>query len=331
MLGGVTVNLVLGFTIYMLIMFTWGKTIVKQDDLPYGLTATPVVEALGFQNGDRVLAFDGQPLEDAGDVFRYMLMRSPQTALVEHADGNQETIKIPEDIDTQLFKSGERPFYAYYPSILGVVTEDSPAAVAGLLEGDVIRSVNGYAISSWPEFTRYMESQTKPEISLEIQRADDLMSLDVPVDAEGKIGVGPLPLDITSTKLSYSIAESIEEGFWYGYYTLYDYVAQFKFVFTKQGVSQLGGFGTIGSLFPGAWDWQAFWHTTALISIILAFMNVLPIPALDGGHVMFLLYEMITGRKPHDKVLEVAQMIGIILLLGLFIYANANDVMRFLG
>ena len=331
MLGGVTVNLVLGFAIYMLIMFTWGKTIVKQDDLPYGLTATPVVEALGFQNGDRVLAFDGQPLEDAGDVFRYMLMRSPQTALVEHADGNQETIKIPEDIDTQLFKSGERPFYAYYPSILGVVTEDSPAAVAGLLEGDVIRSVNGYAISSWPEFTRYMESQTKPEISLEIQRADDLMSLDIPVDAEGKIGVGPLPLDITSTKLSYSITESIEEGFWYGYYTLYDYVAQFKFVFTKQGVSQLGGFGTIGSLFPGAWDWQAFWHTTALISIILAFMNVLPIPALDGGHVMFLLYEMITGRKPHDKVLEVAQMIGIILLLGLFIYANANDVMRFLG
>jgi regulator of sigma E protease len=158
-----------------------------------------------------------------------------------------------------------------------------------------------------------------------------MISLDIPVNAEGKIGVGPLPLDITSTTLSYSISESIEEGFWYGYYTLYDYVAQFKFVFTKQGVSQLGGFGTIGSLFPGAWDWQAFWHTTALISIILAFMNVLPIPALDGGHVMFLLYEMITGRKPHDKVLEVAQMIGIILLLGLFIYANANDVMRFLG
>ena len=120
MLGGVTVNLILGFAIYMLIMFVWGKTIIKQDDLPYGLTATPVVEALGFQNGDRVLAIDGQPLEDAGNVFRYMLMRSPQTALVAHADGTQETLRIPEDIDSQLFESGERPFTAYLPSTIGL-------------------------------------------------------------------------------------------------------------------------------------------------------------------------------------------------------------------
>ena len=331
MLGGVTVNLILGFAIYMLIMFVWGKSIISQEDLPYGLTATPVVEALGFQNGDRVLAIDGEPLEDAGDVFRYILMRSPQTALVQHADGTKETLRITEDIDTQLFESGERPFTAYIPSTIGSVTVASPAAEAGLSEGDVIRSVNGYAIGSWPELLRYMQSQTRPIVSLEVQRGSDLQSFEVAVDENGEIGIGRLPYDFAPTTLEYSFIESLKEGFWYGYDTLYDYVAQFKFVFTKKGASQLGGFGTIGSLFPGTWDWQAFWHTTALISIILAFMNVLPIPALDGGHVMFLLYEIVTGRKPHDKVLEVAQLIGIVLLLGLFIYANANDVLRYLG
>ena len=124
--------------------------------------------------------------------------------------------------------------------------------------------------------------------------------------------------------------ESIEQGFAFGYWTLYDYVSQFKYVFTQKGATQVGGFGAIGNLFPSSWDWRGFWSSTALISIMLAFMNVLPIPALDGGHVMFLLYEILTGRKPHDRVLEVAQVIGFFLILGLVLFANGNDVYRYL-
>ena len=171
----------------------------------------------------------------------------------------------------------------------------------------------------------------KSEVQLRIERDGLINSYSMPVREDNTIGIRVESPNVSATELTYSLDESIVEGIRYGYWTLYDYVAQFKFVFTKQGASQLGGFGTIGSLFPGTWDWQAFWHTTALISIILAFMNVLPIPALDGGHVMFLAYEMITGRKPHDRVMEVAQMIGIFLLLGLFVYANANDLIRFFG
>ena len=130
------------------------------------------------------------------------------------------------------------------------------------------------------------------------------------------------------TKLNYGFYESIQVGFDYGYWTLYDYVVPFKYLATKAGVSQLGGFGTIGNIFPAAWDWQSFWHTTALLSIILAFMNLLPIPALDGGHVMFVLYEIVSGRKPNEKFMEYATYVGLILLLGLFVYANAMDVAR---
>ena len=135
---------------------------------------------------------------------------------------------------------------------------------------------------------------------------------------------------IESTHIDLSLMESIQQGLSYGYWTLYEYVAQFKYVFTKKGASQVGGFGAIGNLFPNSWDWQGFWYSTALISNILAFMNILPIPALDGGHVMFLLYEIITGRKPHDKVMEYAQVIGFFLILGLVLFANGNDVYRYL-
>ena len=136
--------------------------------------------------------------------------------------------------------------------------------------------------------------------------------------------------DYNPTQVNLSLEESIVEGFSYGYWTLHDYVAQFKYIFTKKGASQVGGFGAIGNLFPSQWDWQGFWSSTALISIILAFMNVLPIPALDGGHVMFLLYEMISGRKPNDKFMEYAQMFGFFLLLALVLFANGNDLYRWL-
>ena len=331
MLGGVTVNLILGVLIYIMIMFVWGKTIVTENNVPNGLEVSPLVEELGFQDGDVILSFDGTPLENLNDAFRILLVRSPETARVLHADGTTETIAIPDDFGQQLFASGERPFSFLVLAKIMSVESNSPAEQAGLLSGDIIRGINGEDINSWYEVVQTFSDYDKSQVELRIERDGLMKSYSMAVRDDNTIGIRVESPDVSETEINYSIDESIVEGIRYGYWTLYDYVAQFKFVFTKQGASQLGGFGTIGSLFPGTWDWQAFWHTTALISIILAFMNVLPIPALDGGHVMFLVYEMVTGRKPHDRVMEVAQMIGIFLLLGLFVYANANDLIRFLG
>ncbi|MDG1824113.1 MAG: RIP metalloprotease RseP [Flavobacteriaceae bacterium] len=331
MLGGVTVNLILGVLIYIMIMFVWGKTIVTENNVPNGLEVSPLVEELGFRDGDVILSFDGVPLENLNDASRILLVRSPEKAYVRHADSTTETIAIPDDFGQQLFASGERPFSALVLAKIMSVESESPAEIAGLLPGDIIRGINGEDINSWQEVLQTFADYNKTEVALRVERDGLINSYSMAVRENNTIGIRVESPEISATELTYSFDESILEGIRYGYWTLYDYVAQFKFVFTKQGVSQLGGFGTIGSLFPGTWDWQAFWHTTALISIILAFMNVLPIPALDGGHVMFLAYEMITGRKPHDRVMEVAQMIGIFLLLGLFVYANANDLIRFLG
>ena len=331
MLGGVTVNLILGFLIYIMIMFIWGKTIYTESNVPYGLKVSPTVEKLGFQDGDVILSFDGVPLENLNDASKILLVRSPETARVRHIDGSTESIAIPDDFGQQLFASGERPFSALVLAKIMSVESDSPAKQAGLLSGDVIFGINGEGINSRKELLQKLEDNNKPKLELRVERDGLINSYSIAVREDKTIGIRLESTDVSATELTYSLGESIVEGIRYGYWILYDYVAQFKFVFTKQGASQLGGFGTIGSLFPGTWDWQAFWHTTALISIILAFMNVLPIPALDGGHVMFLVYEMITGRKPHDRVMEVTQIIGIFLLLGLFVYANANDLIRFLG
>ena len=258
------------------------------------------------------------------------MVRSPETARVLHADGTKESIAIPEDFGQQLFKSGERPFSVFVLAEIETVEPGSPAEEAGLMSGDIIRAINGTAMDSWSEVRGFFTYYKETEATLGVERDGLTTDIQVAVREDNTIGIRVVLPEIQTTDITYDVDQSIVEGIRYGYWTLYDYIAQFKFVFTKEGASQLGGFGTIGSLFPGTWDWQAFWHTTALISIILAFMNVLPIPALDGGHVMFLAYEMITGRKPHDRVMEIAQMVGILLLLGLFVYANANDVVRFL-
>ena len=331
MLGGVTVNLVLGFLLYMMIMFVWGRTIITNDALTAGLDPTPQAQAIGFAQGDKVLTVNGQELTDALDVNKWVFLRGAETVTVARATGEKETLSIPEDFGKTLFASGEMfPLIPLMPAVIGEVVEDSPAAQAGILPDDRIVGVNGIAISSWPKVRQAIERQTDAPLVLSIERNNSIQEVTVLAVKDAPIGVFFIEMRPTSSPVSYSFSESIKEGFDYGYWTLHDYVAQFKFVFTKKGASQLGGFGTIASLFPAKWDWRVFWERTALISIILAFMNVLPIPALDGGHVVFLTYEILTGRKPHQKVMEYAQMIGIFLLLGLFIYANGNDLYRYL-
>ncbi|MDG1291932.1 MAG: RIP metalloprotease RseP [Flavobacteriaceae bacterium] len=331
MLGGVTVNLVLGFLIYMMILFVWGKNILPNSDLPMGMGVSPLAKEIGFEKGDQILTVDGKPLEVALDINKMLLIRSVEEVQVQRANGNKVTLQIPSDIGNRMFSSGDmNPLYPRFPAEIDSVLTDKNAFIAGFKAGDKIVAANDLVIEDWMELRNFNKENINQTVQYVVERNQMRDTLTMVLDAEGKMGIIQ-GSNIKISQVELSLVESVEEGFSYGYWTLYDYVVQFKYVFTKKGASQLGGFGAIGSLFPASWDWRAFWASTAFISIILAFMNLLPIPALDGGHVMFLLYEMISGRKPNDKFMEYAQMAGFFLLLALVLYANGNDLFRFLS
>ena len=331
MLGGVTVNLVLGFLIYMMILFVWGKNTLPNSALPMGLGVSALAKEIGFEKGDQIVSVDGKPLEVALDINKLLLIRSVEVVQVERDNGTKINIAIPENIGDRMFTTGEMNIlYPRFPAEIDSVLTDRGAFQAGFKAGDKIVFADKTIIEDWKELRDYNNERANQKVQYVIERNQIKDTINMVLDAEGKMGVIPKN-SIKVSQEDLSLAESIAEGFSYGYWMLYDYVAQFKYVFTKKGASQLGGFGAIGSLFPASWDWRAFWGSTAFISIILAFMNLLPIPALDGGHVMFLLYEMISGRKPNDKFMEYAQMVGFFLLLALVIYANGNDLFRFLS
>tara|TARA_B100001996_G_scaffold23211_1_gene18265 strand:+ start:493 stop:1815 length:1323 start_codon:yes stop_codon:yes gene_type:complete len=332
MLGGVTVNLILGFALYMMILFVWGKDIVPQENMPNGLDPSPVAKEIGFEQGDKVVDVDGKPLENVLEINRNLLLRPIEYVTVTRIDGTIEQISIPQDFGDKMFKNGEyNPLNPLISATVDSVSLESPASKAGLMAGDIIIKMNSDNINTWQEFSNWMDNNNDNIINISLQRNEGVFKTTIQRDPDGTVGVWKLNSGINPVHRDLSLSQSIVEGFDYGYWTLYDYVSQFQFVFTKQGASQLGGFGTIGNLFPAKWDWRNFWSTTALISIILAFMNILPIPALDGGHVMFLCYEMITGRKPSDKFLEYAQVIGFFLLIALVLYANGNDLFRWIS
>ena len=331
MLGGVTVNLILGFLIYMMILFVWGKNTLPNSAMPLGLGVSPLAKEIGFEKGDQILSVDGKPLEVVLDINKMLLIRSVQEVRVERANGIKVSIPIPENIGDRMFTSGQMNIlYPRNPALIDSFWTEKGAYSSGMKVGDKIITANGVLIEDWGDLRAFNADKANQTVQYVIERNQTRDTLNVLLDAEGKMGVIPRN-SINISQVDLSLAESITEGFSYGYWTLYDYVAQFKYVFTKKGASQLGGFGAIGSLFPATWDWRAFWASTAFISIILAFMNLLPIPALDGGHVMFLLYEIVSGRKPNDKFMEYAQMVGFFLLLALVIYANGNDLFRFLS
>ena len=331
MLGGVTVNLIVGFALYMMILFVWGKDYVPQENMPNGFDPSPVAIEIGFEQGDKLVDVDGEPLENVLDINRNLFLRPVEYVTVKRTDGTIEEINIPEDFGSKMFKSGQyRPLNPLISATIDSVF-GSPAINAGINSGDKIIRVNDDNINTWQEFVQWIDNNDNDIINVALQRGNSIYETPVKRNDDGTIGVSLLDTGIEVVHIDLSLTESIAEGFDYGYWTLYDYVSQFQFVFTKEGASQLGGFGTIGGLFPAKWDWRNFWSTTALISIILAFMNILPIPALDGGHVMFLCYEMVTGRKPSDKFLEYAQVIGFFLLIALVLYANGNDLFRWIS
>lgn len=330
MLGGVTVNLVLGFLIFMMILFVWGTTYIGPKQMPEGFAVADSFKDYGFQDGDRILQVNGKDLQNSVDINRYLFMRDVKTVTALHQNGKKEVIAIPDEIGTKMFQNGVmQPFVPIQRPVLDSVVANMAAQKAGLKKGDSIISLNDQEIGYWHEIGPISTKNKEKQIQVVYERNGEIKGTMITPDENGLLGITPQRnFDVQTRK--YGLAESISEGFDDGYWTLRDYIYQFKYVFTKKGATQLGGFGAIGGLFPDVWDWQLFWHTTALISIILAFMNILPIPALDGGHVMFLMYEIITGRKPNDKFMEVAQMVGFIILIALVLYANGNDIYRWL-
>ena len=332
MLGGVTVNIILGFGIYMMIMFVWGKTILPSESIPYGWEVSEYMESIGFQDGDNVIELDGEKIEDLNKL-NALLLNGPETFTVIRSNGKRDIINFPEDAGVEIIKelkSNAFPFIPLWLAVIDSVDPNSPAELSGLLKGDEIKSINNQKVITPIAFKEFIESNDVDSISIGVIRNGYDIVLNSGLRQDNSIGISFKNLNIQPKKLEFNFLESISQGYDFGIYTLTSYVSQMKLIFTKEGVSQLGGFGAIGGLFPATWDWEIFWRNTAFLSIILAFMNMLPIPALDGGHVMFLFYEVVSGRKPNDKFMEYAQITGFFLLIGLVLFANGNDVVRYL-
>jgi regulator of sigma E protease len=328
MVAGVLFNLLLAFFIYSMVLFAWNDTYLPLRNVTQGMEYSQAAKNAGFQDGDILLRADDKELERFG--VRTLLDIADAETVTVLRNGEEVVLTIPEGLMQSLLADKEG-FAAYrVPAVVYQTIEGSAAHSAGLQQGDSITAVNGIATPAFNDLRAALERHRNSEVTLDFYRDGVLQSTTVAVDSAGTLGFYAMsaPQIYRTETLHYGFFESFPAGIRMGVQTLKDYVAQFKYVFTKEGASSLGGFGAIGSLFPAQWNWQAFWMMTAFLSVILAFMNILPIPALDGGHVMFLVYEVITRRKPNEKFMEYAQIAGMILLFALVLYANGMDLIR---
>ena len=331
MIGGVLFNFILALFIYSMILFTWGESYYDVQKATYGMEFNENAKAIGFVDGDILLRSGGDDLKKYDvDLLRKIIDEKNVTVM---RGGQEVTIAIPEEFGL-LDIGKESPFMQYrIPAVVDSILPGSAAALAGVQRGDSIVSIAGKSIDSWYKLMAALEEAKAAGnscVNIAAIRGGEEVALTANVDSTYKLGVMPRELGYTPVVHEYSFFESFPAGVKYGCNGLKGYVSDFKYVFSSEGAKSVGMFGTIGSMFPSVWDWHRFWLMTAFLSIVLAFMNILPIPALDGGHVLFLLVEVITGRKPSDKFLEYAQMVGMIILLGLFLLATYNDITRFL-
>jgi regulator of sigma E protease len=331
MIGGVTVNVIVGIVIYSMILWTHGDKQLPVANVTNGVHCNPIMYQFGFEDGDKILALDGVVQEDFFDINKRMILDDPKTVQIER-NGKLMDITLPDSFGQLLIDSGVKSgcFAPRQPFILAQVVEDKPAAQAGLKVGDRLMAVNGKGTGFFNDIAKEIKASANQTVELTVLRNGQEMKVPVAVTEEGTIGVAntlPSEAFVLTTK-EYTLLQAIPGGFKEAWETVTDYGSQLRFLFSKAGATQVGGFVTFAKLFPAEWDWLAFWERTALISLILAFMNILPIPALDGGHIMFLLWEMITGKAVNQKVLESTQVIGMVLLLGLMLYGNGMDIFR---
>ncbi|MCC6937910.1 MAG: RIP metalloprotease RseP [Flavobacteriales bacterium] len=334
MVGGVTVNLLLGMFIYIGILWVWGKDYIPLDQVKYGVHPSEAMAEAGVLPGDIPVAVNGirpRSLEELSKELTKSIIASGTATLTLERGGSEMQLPLSKDMDEQLTKkSKEGHFMPRMPFVVDSIVSGGNAAKSTLAKGDSIVAVNGRPTAFFGDFVNEMQRHKSDRVMIDAYRSGHRSSHLVEVNDLGLVGLGPRNAKtwFTFGHDGYSLLASIPAGIASGWETLGLYVSSLKLLFSSSGAGQIGGFGAIGGLFSPEWDWQVFWNMTAFLSIILAFMNILPIPALDGGHVVFLLYEMITRRAPNQRVLEVAQMVGMVLLLGLIVFANGNDLFK---
>jgi regulator of sigma E protease len=295
MLGGIIVNLILGFGIYIFILWGYGKTYVGAEGNGHGVYVGEVLQQYGFQNGDKIVSMGGKEIKSLDEVGKGIMLRAEREFVVLHEDGTEETIKLPEDVEYEIFKTEgmNTVSHRYYP-IIGQVVDGLEAHKKGLKAGDAVLAINGNEIKFWDEFTESIKSNAGGTLALTIERAGKIEEISVDVDSTGKIGIAMsteiAEHGLSKSKIDYSFADAFSAGIGFGYQTLRDYVVSLKFIFTSKGATGLGGVGTIANLYGSKWVWHDFWMTTAFLSFMLAFLNLLPITALDGGHLAFIYW-----------------------------------------
>ena len=301
MAGGVIMNVILAIVLYIATLFVWGEQYVRTSDAVYGIETGALAREIGFRDGDRIIAFDGEPAPENFADLQVDLLRDQVSRVTV---------------------------------LRGGVPDTSINAGADLRIGDRFLSASGQPVTYYQDLQRVLAENSGKTVDLSLLRGSDTVSVPVRVGSDGKMGVllQRDPSGINITRKEYSLLEAIPAGFLMTFTNIGHYIKELGLIFSPQteAYKSVGSFIAIGSIFPSSWDWQIFWNITALLSIMLAVMNLLPIPALDGGHILFLLYEMITGRKPSDRFMEVAQMVGMFLLLMIMVLAFGNDIMRLL-
>lgn len=332
MIGGVTVNLLLGFFLFAMILWVWGENRLPMQNLKDGVMVNPISEKVGLKNGDKIVSVDNKPVEDYYSLTRDIILDEGKTVQVNR-NGQLVNLELPKGTIRSLIKQKASfvkprvaPIVDTVFSGVGKFTQDS------LLKGDKVIALNNTPITFYDQYLAEMPKYKNQEITLTVLRNADTVQVKAKSDTAGRVGFFVWPEKIAGTyKEKYAFFPAIPAGINKGWENLVMNIKNFKLLFTSDEVKaseSLGSFLSIGNMFGAEWDWELFWSMTALLSIVLAFMNMLPIPALDGGHVLFTLYEIITGRKPGDKFMEYAQMVGMVLLLGLMAYAIGLDFWR---
>lgn len=336
MIGGVTMNLILAVVIYAMILFVFGEKYLKTENVKYGIWCVDTLGyQLGFRNGDKIISVDGKKYELYNDMMHEMFYA--KTVEVER-NGKFIQLQMPKDYAGKVAELKSHPVELRFPFYVSEFSENSNAKKAGLKKKDKIIGINDSAIRFFDEFKSIIGSYKNKEVIIHVLREGKKMSFPVMVSAEGIIGVKPAGRLVDLEKLGeikldtkeFGLFESFPAGISKATDKLTMYVRQFKLIFNPEtgAYKGVGSFVSIGNLFSSEWDWQSFWELTAILSVVLAFMNILPIPALDGGHVMFLLYETITRKKPSDKFLEYAQYVGMFILISIMVYALGNDILK---
>jgi len=330
MLGGVVVNVIVGVLLYGMVLAVWGKEYIPVNEAKYGVHCDPVMYQFGFRDGDKVIALDGKTPDSFHHISKQLVLDDISEVTIERY-GQQSILTLPEDFGQMLVDSGVRQAFALrYPCVVDSVTKRMPAAEAGLMAGDSLVGVNQFYSPFFQDIQRYIRANAGRTISLHVIRDGQNINLTIPVTRKGTIGFIPKsPAAFLKKEVkSYTLAQALPAGARVAWETVTDYTSQLRFLFSRSGAQQVGGFVTFAKLFPDKWNWWTFWERTAFISLVLAFMNILPIPALDGGHVMFLAWEIITGKAVSQKILERSQMVGMLLLLSLLLYGNGMDIFR---